>query len=84
MRTTEELLKDAEEAIETSELDYSICLDGVKVVNGEKLVAEMAAKLRESEELIQRYHNLCLEKIDDYETLEEYHLYKATTPKKET
>ena len=36
-RNTEELLKDAEEAIATNELDYSICLDGGTVVNGQKL-----------------------------------------------
>lgn len=48
-RTTEKLLKDAEEAIETGELDYTIRLDGTKTVNGQDLVAELSAKLRERE-----------------------------------
>jgi len=40
-------------------------------------------KLREREELAERLHKLCLEKIDDYELFEEYYLYKASPPNKE-
>ena len=55
-RTTEELLNDAKEAIETGELDYTIYLGGTKYVNGQKLVErllsaldEQSAKLHERE-----------------------------------
>ena len=55
-----ELIKEAEEAISTQELDYSICLDGGKVVNSQKLVERLTEALKEqqqvmdSEELVEK------------------------------
>ena len=53
MNKLKEIMEVAKEARETQELDYSVCLNGGEVVNGEKLVLRMEAKLRDAIPLMQ-------------------------------
>jgi hypothetical protein len=53
MNKLKEIMEVAKEARDAQELDYSVCLNGGKVVNGEKLVLRMEAKLRDAIPLMQ-------------------------------